>query len=130
MILNSPANPNVARFLNRYNVIAGSLSGDRFATAYGNLPFGKRVDSRDAAYGVRYDRIAVAEEAAPAAGVEVPVTFVAGEYLGSAVMYFFEAADGHILEVEHHLGKGRMPEYRPRAKYKLQWKSEDAIVFG
>ena len=106
------------------------LRGDAFASAYGDLRYGKRVESTDAAYGVRYDRIAVVEEASPASGVEVPVTFVASEYLGSAVMYFFEAADGHILEVEHHLGKGRMPEYRPRGKYKLQWKPEDAIVFG
>jgi ABC-type Fe3+/spermidine/putrescine transport system ATPase subunit len=129
-IMNSPANPNVARFLNRYNVLSGKMRGDTFATAYGDLAYGKRIESRDAAYGVRYDRIAVVEETAPSAGVEIPVTFVASEYLGSAVMYFFEAADGHILEVEHHLGKGRMPEYRSRGKYKLQWKPEDSIVFG
>ncbi|HHZ10090.1 MAG TPA: ABC transporter ATP-binding protein [Rhizobiales bacterium] len=129
-IMNSPANPNVARFLNRYNVLLGELRGDAFVTAYGDLAYGKRIESSDGAYGIRYDRIAVVGETAPSAGVEVPVTFVASEYLGSAVMYFFEAADGHILEVEHHLGKGRMPEYRSREKYKLQWKPEDAIVFG
>ncbi len=130
VILNSPANPNVARFLNRYNVLSGALRGEAFASAYGDLPYGKRVESGDAAYGIRYDRIAVVEETAPASGVGIPVTFVTSEYLGSAVMYFFEAADGHILEVEHHLGKGRMPEFRPRGKYRLQWKPEDAIVFG
>ena len=129
-ILNTPRNPNVARFLNRYNIIAGTPDGPAFATPYGGLPYGKRIASQDTAYGIRYDRIAAVEEQAASQGVEVPVTFVASEYLGSAVMHFFEAAGGQIFEVEHHLGKGRMQDFRPKGNYKLQWKPEDAIVFG
>jgi ABC-type Fe3+/spermidine/putrescine transport system ATPase subunit len=129
-ILNVPATPNVARFLNRYNMITGAMRGEAFDSPYGDLRFGRRIESPHAAYGIRYDRIAAVEGSAPPSGVEVPVTFVASEYLGSAVISFFEAADGQILEVEHHLGRSQMREYREKEPYKLQWKPEDAIVFG
>jgi hypothetical protein len=55
---------------------------------------------------------------------------VASEYLGSSVIYFFEAADGQVIEVEHHLSLGAPQSYEPKGQYLLHWRPEDAIVFG
>ena len=50
-IYDRPANPNVARFLNCYNVFDGAIEGNSFRTAYGSFPLGARVAS--AAAGLR-----------------------------------------------------------------------------
>ena len=63
-------------------------------------------------------------------GPSIPAAFVASEYLGSSVMYFFETADGKVIEVEHHLSLGAPQSFEPRQQYVLRWKPEDAIVFG
>jgi hypothetical protein len=55
---------------------------------------------------------------------------VASEYLGSSIMYFFEAKGGKVIEVEHHLSNGAPATYEPKALYQLRWKPDDAIVFG
>src|ERR1700723_1763773 len=61
-VYNRPATPNVARFLNRYNVFDGALDGEFFASAYGRFAFGIRMASPKSAYAVRYDRL-VAKQA-------------------------------------------------------------------
>ena len=86
--------------------------------------------SERAAYAVRYDRMKVEPEGAATQGPAIAATFVASEYLGSSVMYFFESADGHVIEVEHHLSLGAPQSYAPKGRYLLHWKPEDAIVFG
>lgn len=129
-IYNAPATPNVAKFLNRYNVIEGRLKGGAFESPYGALAFGKKVASTNPAYVIRYDRITPGPANAKASGPGIPATFVASEYLGSSIMYFFEAASGQIVEVEHHLSQGAPQTFEPKGQYVLRWKPEDAIVFG
>ena len=63
-------------------------------------------------------------------GPAIKATFIASEYLGSAVMNFFEAEDGHVIEMEHHLSLGAPQEFEPRQSYLLTWNPEQAIVFG
>ncbi len=130
LVYNAPATPNVARFLNRYNIIEGRLKGDRFESAYGTLSFGRKIASEEPAYVIRYDRITPVPAAARTKEPGIPATFVASEYLGSSVMYFFEAEGGKVVEVEHHLSNGAPKTFEPRTPYMLRWKSEDAIVFG
>ena len=72
----------------------------------------------------------VEEEGTPGEGPAISASFVASEYLGSSVMYFFEAADGRVIEVEHHLSLGQPQSFEPKRRYRLRWKPEDAIVFG
>lgn len=124
-VYTSPATPNVAKFLNRYNVLEGRLAGAQFESRYGPLGFGKKIESREQAYIIRYDRITPAPT-----GPGIPARFLASEYLGSSIMYFFEAEGGQVVEVEHHLSNGPPQNYEAQADYVLRWKPEDAIVFG
>jgi hypothetical protein len=45
-------------------------------------------------------------------------------------MNFFEAGDGHVIEMEHHLSLGAAQSFEPRQEYLLTWNPEQAIVFG
>jgi spermidine/putrescine transport system ATP-binding protein len=129
-VYGAPASANVARFLNRYNLFEGKISGTAFRSDYGDLAFEKKTPAEQAAYAVRYDRVAVEAENSGAKGPGLDAAFVASEYLGSSIMYFFEAPDGKVVEVEHHLSNGAPKTFEPRKSYRLRWKPEDAIVFG
>ncbi len=129
-VYTAPATPNVAKFLNRYNVFDGSVAGASFKTEYGDLAFMQKTKSDRPAYAVRYDRVAVDADSDAGKGPSVPASFVASEYLGSSIMYFFEAVGGKVIEVEHHLSNGAPKTFEPKKSYRLRWKPEDAIVFG
>ncbi len=79
---------------------------------------------------MRYDRVAVDADESAGKGPSVPASFVASEYLGSSIMYFFEAMGGKVIEVEHHLSNGAPKTFDTEKSYRLRWKPEDAIVFG
>lgn len=129
-VYGAPASPNVAKFLNRYNLFDGRISGSAFKSEYGDLAFDKKTPADRPAYAVRYDRVAVDAETSGARGPGLNAAFIASEYLGSSIMYFFEAPDGKVVEVEHHLSNGMPKTFEPRKSYRLRWKPEDAIVFG
>lgn len=136
----APATANVAHFLNRYNLFPGALSGGIFSGAFGTLKPATMKPAAKPVCAIRYDRMTVAPESTPTSGPApdvpapdvpaLPASFVASEYLGSSVMYFFEADDGQVIEVEHHLSLGAPQSYTPRARYVLSWNPQDAIVFG
>jgi spermidine/putrescine transport system ATP-binding protein len=127
-VYNRPATPNVARFLNRYNVFDGALDGEVFASAYGRFAFGIRMASTESAYAVRYDRL-VARQAGSVSPA-IRVSYIASEYLGAAIMHFFETNDGKVVEVEHHLSNGPPSTFSEGEAYDLTWTAEDGIVFG
>ena len=129
-VYGKPASPNVAMFLNRYNLIDGEIAGSVFKSEYGDLAFEKRTESNRSAYAIRYDRVVVDSEATVMDDPGFSASFVASEYLGSSIMYFFEAAGGKVIEVEHHFSNGAPKNYEPRKTYRLRWKPADAIVFG
>ena len=122
-----PASPNVARFLNRYNLFDGTIAGSSFKSAYGDLAFMRKTTSDQPAYAIRYDRVLVGGSKA---GAGIDATYIASEYLGSAMTHFFEAQGGQVVEVEHHLSNGPPQNFEPNKSYALRWKPEDAIVFG
>ena len=125
-----PATPNVAHFLNRYNMFDGTLRNGVFEGPFGRLPVNSVTPADRSVYAVRYDRMSVEPEGTAGEGPAIPATFVASEYLGSSVMYFFEAEGEQVIEVEHHLSLGAPQSYAPKGRYLLRWKPEDAIVFG
>jgi len=129
-VYNRPASANVARFLNRYNVFEGALEGQAFASQYGRFPYGVRMAGQKPAYAVRYDRVVVKETGAAAQGPALRANYVASEYLGAAIMNFFETDDGKVVEVEHHLSNGPPTIFAPGRAYDLTWKPDDGIVFG
>lgn len=126
----SPASPNVARFLNRYNLFDGGISGASFKSEFGDFAFKNKTPCDRSAYAIRYDRVAVEPASAAKDGPGLDATFVASEYLGSSIMYFFEASGGKVVEVEHHLSNGAPKSFEAQKSYRLRWKPEDAIVFG
>ena len=121
-----PASPNVARFLNSYNVFDGVVQDGAFVTPYGRFPIASRVPAAKPAYAIRYDRV-LTEEGGEAG---LAANYVASEYLGSAIVHFFEAPDGKVVEVEHHLSNGPPAAFDPGRSYRLSWKPEDGIAFG
>ncbi len=125
-----PATPNVANFLNRYNLFDGKIAGDIFKSEFGDLAFKHRTEADRPAYAIRYDRVAVDGDGAAKSGLGVNAHFVTSEYLGSSIMYFFEATGGKVIEVEHHLSNGAPKTFEPKKAYRLRWNPEDAIVFG
>lgn len=129
-VYNRPATPNVARFLNRYNVFEGALDGEVFASAYGRFAFGVRMASAKPAYAVRYDRLVAKRAGSIAPAPAIRVNYVASEYLGAAIMHFFETNDGKVVEVEHHLSNGPPSTFAEGEAYDLTWTAEDGIVFG
>jgi spermidine/putrescine transport system ATP-binding protein len=129
-IYNRPSNPNVAKFLNRYNVFDGRVEGNGFESAYGRLGFGTRTAGGRPAYAIRYDRILPQPTGAKIDGVGLTADYVASEYLGSSIVHFFQASDGKVVEVEHHLSNGPPATYSAGQSYLLSWKSADAIAFG
>jgi len=134
-VYNRPASPQVARFLNRYNLFTGQPSTADFQTAHGRFPIaGANVitaTGAEPAYAIRYDRIAVKPAAASAGAGEVRVegAFVASEYTGASVLSFFALPDGKVIEVESHLSQRPPETYEPHAPYSLIWNREAALVF-
>jgi spermidine/putrescine transport system ATP-binding protein len=130
-VYDTPASPDVAHFLNRFNLFDGTLSKGSFTGSFGAVaaPDATRAD-RDV-YAVRYDRIKVLPATAkPTDGPALKATFIASEYLGSSIMNFFDAGHGHLIEMEHHLSLGAPDVYEPKQDYLLTWNPEQAIVFG
>lgn len=129
-VYNQPATPNVARFLNRYNVFDGALQKDAFVSAYGRFPLAPRIDSSQPAYAIRYDRVSAKPSGAAGADAALQAAYLASEYLGSSIVHFFEASDGKVVEVEHHLSNGPPETYAAGQSYDLTWRAEDGIAFG
>jgi len=119
-VYDAPASPDVAHFLNRFNMFDGTL----------DLRAPHAVKSDRDVYAIRYDRMRALPVGAHAEGPTLRATFVASEYLGSSIMNFFELADGHVVEMEHHLSLGAPQTFEARQDYLLTWNPEQAIVFG
>jgi putative spermidine/putrescine transport system ATP-binding protein len=135
-VFQRPATPNVARFLNHYNLFDGAVDGETFAGSAGRFPVDGaiRLDGgRGAtpAYAIPYDRITVedAEAAGEAGRTGVAGRFVASEYTGATVISFFALDNGGLVEVEAHLSHRTPPHYADKARYRLCWKPQDAILF-
>ena len=129
-IYSNPQSPDVAHFLNRFNMFDGVLSAGNFAGPFGTVAAAKATRALRDVYAIRYDRLRVLPVSASAEGPALKATYIANEYLGSSVMNFFETTDGKVVEVEHHLSLGAPEIYEPRQDYLLTWAPEQAIVFG
>jgi putative spermidine/putrescine transport system ATP-binding protein len=86
--------------------------------------------SAKSAYAVRYDRLVAKLAGSVSPAPAIRVNYVASEYLGAAIMHFFETNDGKVLEVEHHLSNGPPSTFSEGEAYDLTWTAEDGIVFG
>jgi ABC-type Fe3+/spermidine/putrescine transport system ATPase subunit len=123
-IYDRPANPLVARFLNCYNVFDGAIEGEGFRTLYGKFSLGPRVACPQPAYAV------LRSDSAERRRAGLSAAYVASEYFGSTIVHFFEARDGKVVEVEHHLSNGPPDSFSPGETYRLAWSADDGIAFG
>jgi ABC-type Fe3+/spermidine/putrescine transport system ATPase subunit len=128
-----PATPNVARYLNCYQLFDGRFAEDGFTSRVGrfNLP-ATRQRGDGAIYAVRRDQIDVRPAVSPAASGESGVegVFLASEYSGPAVTYLFRLEDGEIIEVDHHLSHHPPREFVTSERYRLVWRDTSAIAFN
>lgn len=130
-VYHAPETPNVARFLNRYNLFTGNKTPEGlFNGPFGTVPTPPALPADEVLYGIRFDRMTVEPENTAAEAPALHATYRTNEYLGSSVMYFFEADGGQIIEAEHHMSLGTPPEYQANSRYTLRWNPDHAIVFG
>lgn len=137
MIYNRPASAQVARFLNCYNIFDGRREGAHFVSEIATFPLADAATGGVAlagapAYCIRQDLIRIRPDDAPAEAGEAAVQadFVASEYSGASMTYFFETLRGDAVEVEAHLSHRRPVELEPRRRYTLAWDAAQAVVFG
>ncbi len=130
-IYDRPASPDVANFLNRFNLFEGTLANGSFTSSFGTVKVHVATRANRDVYAVRYDRVkALPLTAKSGDAPALKATFIASEYLGSSIMNFFDAGHGHLVEMEHHLSLGAPEVYEPKQEYLLTWNPEQAIVFG
>jgi putative spermidine/putrescine transport system ATP-binding protein len=132
-VYNQPASPNVARFLNCYNIFGGRLEGGQFVGSGGRFALGgTRRAATEPAYCIRQDLIDIRpqDSALRAGEAGLSAHFVTSEYSGASVQYFFEIEGGRAVEVEAHLSHRRPEELEPRRQYTLAWNADQAVVFG
>lgn len=129
-VYETPASPDVAHFLNRFNLFEGTFSAGQFTGPFGTVPVQSARKSDRDIYAVRYDRMRVTPISSQPDGPSLKAAFVASEYLGSSIMNFFETGDGHVVEMEHHLSLGAPDTYLPKQDYLLTWNPDQSIVFG
>ena len=129
-IYDAPQSPDVAHFLNRFNLFEGRLSAGQFHGPFGHVPVPQARKSDRDVYAIRYDRMRAVAPGSVTEGPALPATWIASEYLGSAIVNFFETAGGQVVEMEHHLSLGLPQTFEPRQECLLTWNPEQAIVFG
>lgn len=103
-IYHHPQTVQIAKLLSRYNILSGKQSGKSFSALGAEIPVPNNFSG--AAYcAVRYDSLSIRSaknENAPSSS-DIKATFVASEFLGARIIYFFRAEDGTLLEAERHL---------------------------
>jgi len=128
-----PASPGVARYLNAFNLLKGTRSGDDFVSEVGRLGVApETLRGGEGFYAIRHDRIDVRPSDAVVAADEVhlPARFITSEYGGASILSFFALDNGQIVEVEEHLSLGAPRSLVPDGRYGLAWKRSAALVYA
>jgi len=133
-VYNRPASARVARFLNCYNIFAGTIEADRrFRTGAALLacPAALGLTSGPATYCTRADtiRVVAAGAATGPDQASLAARFVTSEYAGRTITHFFRSSDGRLIDVEYHSSLRRPEEFEVGREYALVWPAEQALVF-
>lgn len=140
VIYGRPASAEVAKFLNCYNIFPGRVGDGRFLAGDGAFPLDGAQPPATAApgapaYCIRQDLIRILPDGtetdgAAAGEAGLAVRFIASEYSGAAVTYFFASTAAPTVAVEAHLGHHRPLELQPEQPCRLVWNPADAVVFA
>lgn len=131
VVYDAPETVHVARFLSAYNVLEGRVQDGVFK--HGEASVKVPAWAKDAAYiGVRYDASAIEPGTAEVGEGQVGMhaEFLASEFMGSKVVYFFRAGDGGMFEVERHLSTSDPETFAQGEKRLLRWDIDDTLFFG
>ena len=131
-LIDAPATADVARLLNCYNVLAGSVRRGSFGAEGVSLPLAAVSSEGPAAYCIRSDQIGIADPATPPPGgrARIEARFLASEYSGARLTGLFAVQPGRPFEVEYHLGHREPPRFERDRKYALEWPADDALLFA
>jgi ABC-type Fe3+/spermidine/putrescine transport system ATPase subunit len=129
-IYDTPASPDVALFLNRFNIFEGALKNNVFTGPFGQAAVSSARNNERDVYAIRYDRTQIFDAGDSLPGPSLPVKYLASEYLGSSIIFLFESEDHKTVEVDHHLSFGDPREMVVGNNYILSWDPAHAIVFG
>ena len=130
-VFGQPASVHVARFVSAYNILEGATRDGAFV--HGERRFDLPSGTTDVAYyAIRHDAVSIeaADAAAEPGKAALPATFIASEFLGSRIVYFFQLPGGGVFEVERHLSRSDPVDYRRNAAHTLCWNMEDALFFA
>ncbi len=125
-----PVTEAVARFLNAFNIFDGKTEGGQFVTHETSLVLPDGIADAEH-YAVRYDQIdihSIGEAIADGQG-GIEAIYVTSEYLGSMFIYFFELANGRVIEVEKHLSLHEPMQLQRGARYRLSWDLAKILLF-
>ena len=130
-VFDRPATVRVARFLNTYNVISGQTDGRVFTSGDLSLPLPAGI-AQAASAAVQFDSatIRAPETPPPDASAHIRATFVASEFMGSKVVYFFRRQDGSMFEVERHLSSSDPESFDTGQEVLLTWAVHETLFFG
>jgi ABC-type Fe3+/spermidine/putrescine transport system ATPase subunit len=126
-IFDAPASVRVAKFVNSYNILSGEVSAGLFQSGDLRLPAPAGAE-RARHIAVRYDAAAIGP-ASESGGIGLGGTFIASEFMGSKVVYFFRTASGKVFEVERHLSRSDPETYEGGAEKFLSWDAGDTLFF-
>lgn len=124
-----PATEAVARFLNAFNMLHGRTENGRFKSGAVDIALPNGCSGVHH-YAIRYDQISANEPDGRPQGDGLPeARYVTSEYLGSTFIYFFELADGKIIEVSKHLSRSDPVHFEQGRIYQLSWDLADTHLF-
>lgn len=130
VIYDNPSSPDVALFLNRFNIFDGTLKDSTFTGPFGEAVAPAARKSERDVYAIRYDRTQIFDPGSKLPGTALPVKYLTSEYLGSSIIFLFETSDKKKVEVDHHLSFGDPREMTVGNDYVLSWDPSKAIIFG
>ncbi|MBW3097817.1 ABC transporter ATP-binding protein [Pseudohoeflea coraliihabitans] len=129
-IFTVPATIDVARYINAYNILSGTLSDGRFTSSNGAFPVVGDVPELGY-YAVRYDaaHVLAPGEMVPDGSASMSARFIASEFMGSQIIYIFRRIDGGTFEVVRHLSREDPASYERDQQCTICWHAADALLF-
>lgn len=129
-VFDSPATVRVAHFLNAYNILEGVTEGGTFRSEDLKLPVAHNGANIVSA-AVRYDAVMVHRDgnALLSGAPSLVASYVAREFMGSKVVYFFRKQSGKMFEVERHLSSSDPETFGEGERVTLSWELRDTLFF-
>ncbi len=129
-VFNTPETVEVAKYINSYNILTGETREGRFLHGAAGLAMPAGVADA-ASYVVRHDAVSVLAPGAapPDCGAGLEARFIASEFMGSRVLYFFQGTEGEILQVESHLSTADPVTYQSGEVRTLAWDIDEVLAF-